>query len=330
MTCPDWMVLSRAGVRVVSVVDSDRGASATPEMTVVRPFAQERSPMGHRGGKLVWVASAAVLVTISGLAITFLNFRPSGSQRRTAVAPAPQNASLGLRIHVLGDDFLITWDRETPEIRSATKGVLRIQDGSQLRSTEMEPTELANGSIQYRPRSDDVDFLLTVYAADGAVTREGIRALDGTSRLSAAVAGDVPQLVTAATRRQFTGSRSGQSGVEPPKSMVSTLHSERLPQRGTAPDYIAPQPLKVVMLDVGRLAPESLPAQGRIEVEVEVDDQGRVTAARIPADAPRVSTEVAKAAITAAKQWRFEPAKLHGQSVASRHRVVFDIRSGSR
>jgi len=314
----------------VSVVDSDRGASATPEMAIVRPFAQELSQTGRRGGKLPWLAGAAVLVTISGLAITFWNSRPSASQRRTAVALAQQDASLGLGIHVLGDDFLITWDRETPEIRSATKGVLRIQDGSQLRSTEMEPTELANGSIQYRPRSDDVDFLLTVYSADGAVTREGIRALDGTSRSSTALAGDAPQLVPAATRRQFSGSKSSHSGAEPLKDMASASHGGRLPQRGTAPDYIAPQPLKVVMLDVARLAPESLSARGKIEVEVEVDGQGRVTGARIPADAPRVSTEVAKAAIAAAKQWRFEPAKLHGQSVASRHRVIFDIRSENR
>ena len=235
-----------------------------------------------------------------------------------------QNASLGLRIHVQGDDFLITWDREAPAIQSAAKGVLRIQDGSERRITDLQPAELANGSIIYRPRSDDVDFLLLVYARDGSVTREGVRALDGTRSSRAGVTDDAPQLVETATRERSSERKSSPEGMEASSNRGRASPREALPPGGTAPDYVAPQPLKVVMPDVAQLAPESLP-KGKIEVELDVDEQGRVTAARIPAGAPRVSAEVARAAIAAAKQWRFEPAQLHGKSIASKHRIVFDI-----
>jgi TonB family protein len=99
---------------------------------------------------------------------------------------------------------------------------------------------------------------------------------------------------------------------------------------GSVQGYVAPKPLKAVMPDVADLDPSRLPAAGKIVIEVQIDDQGRVMEARIPAGAPRVSREAAQAAIAAAKQWRFEPAKLGGKSVPSRHRLVFDIQPGVR
>ena len=325
---PAWLSTERSAA-VVAPESSGAMAPiakpAAPEMAVVRPFAEEQAQPLHRSRRLPWIVSAGVLLMVSAVAVAFLNSRPSALRQRTPVlAPAPENASLGLRIHVQGDDFLITWDREAPAIQSAAKGVLRIQDGSERRITDLQPAELANGSIIYRPRSDDVDFLLLVYARDGSVTREGVRALDGTRSSRAGVTDDAPQLVETATRERSSERKSSPEGMEASSNRGRASPREALPPGGTAPDYVAPQPLKVVMPDVAQLAPESLP-KGKIEVELDVDEQGRVTAARIPAGAPRVSAEVARAAIAAAKQWRFEPAQLHGKSIASKHRIVFDI-----
>jgi TonB family protein len=301
---------------------------AAPEMAVVRPFAEEQGQRLHRSRRLPWIVSAGVLLTVSGIAIAYLNSRSDGARPRAAVlAPAPENASLGLRIHVQGDDFLITWDREAPAIESAAKGVLRIQDGSERRITELQPAELANGSIIYRPSSDDIDFLLSVYARDGSVTKESVRALDGTRSSRADVTDHAPQLVETASGQRSSEPKSSAVAMEA-RSRGPVSRGEAVPEGGMTADYIGPQPLKVVMPDVAQLAPESLP-KGRIEIEVEIDAQGRVTAARLPAGGPRVSAEAARAAIAAAKQWRFEPAKLHGKSIASKHHVFFDIHSGT-
>lgn len=331
---PQWLSSIRSETAVApelspAIVSTPK--PATPELAVVRPFADEQATRPHRASRLPWIIYAAVFLVSSGLAFLFLYPRigPSRSSPATQVLrTAPQNAGLGLRIHVQGDAFLITWDRDAPAVRSATKAVLRIEDGSQSRHTDLEPAELANGSILYKPASNDVDFQLTVYAAAGAAVREGVRALDGTSGPRAAAPADVPQLVPAAIR---------QVPIQPKRSAVlvrgrSTEGSpnQPVPPPGTASDYIAPRPLKVAMPDVAHLAATSLPATGRIEVEVEIDKLGHVTAARIPAGAPKISVEAARAAIAAAQQWRFEPAKLHGQSIASTHRVVFDLSPGTR
>jgi TonB family protein len=315
------MVLSRARDAVVSAVESDRRVS-DPRRLILGERRQ-------RSRRLPWIASAAVVFMASAVATTFLNSRPSASRQGTAVTPASQNASLGLGIHVQGDDFLITWDREAPGIHAAARGVLRIQDGSERRITDLQPAELANGSIMYRPSSDDVDFLLSVYARDGSVTKESERALDGRRSSTAGVPDGAPQLVPAASRRGSSERKSSALRREPSKSAGRTSQSDPLRRGETMPDYVAPQPLKVVMPDVARLTEEDLPASGKIVVEVEVDEQGRVKAARIPAGAPKVSSAAARAAIAAAKQWGFEPAKLRGKSVASRHQVIFDIQPGA-
>jgi len=267
---------------------------------------------------------------MSGLVIALLNSR-SGGSRQIAAASASiplQNGGLGLRIQVQGNDFLITWDRDAPALRAVTKGVLRIQDGSEHRSTELQPAELANGSIIYRPHSDDVDFLLTVYAADGAVTRESVRAVDGTSGAKRDQAADVEK--AAAAPQAVPVRRPEALRTEPRRSAVQARGREPVGKTARASDYVAPQPLRVVMPDVARLAAESLPSTGKIDVEVTVDEHGHVRAARIPEHAPSVSSAAARAAIAAAKQWRFEPAKLQGKPVASKHHIIFNIQPGAR
>lgn len=343
-----WLGNFRSAGAVTSELAAMTKTSEDPArryMAIAPLWEQTRRVKDSR--KLRWVVTAAVIVMALGLAVACLNFL-SNSSRSTAatLAPPPQNGGLGLLVHVQSDGFLLTWDRESPAVRSAVKGVLRIQDGPEKRTTELQRSELSNGSIVYRPASDDVDFLLTVYGKDGFVTREGVRALNA-SPSSVGASGHVnidalqknalrktapqqsaSQLIPRASRsgeRKSRGLGAGQTNATAP-----VFRTEAVPGRQTARDYIGPQPLKVVMPDISKLAPNSLPAAGQVEVEVDVDQQGRVRAARIPAGAPRVSTAAARAAIAAAKQWRFEPAKSHGQAIASKHHVMFDFHMGAR
>jgi hypothetical protein len=66
-----------------------------------------------------------------------------------------------------------------PEVRSAIKGVLQIEDGSQKHKTVLEPDQLANGSILYNPGKAAVDFNLTVYATDGSTITDHLQAPSG-------------------------------------------------------------------------------------------------------------------------------------------------------
>jgi TonB family protein len=119
--------------------------------------------------------------------------------------------------------------------------------------------------------------------------------------------------------------RKNRPRVEPQDDTADGQVQSPPPDVETMPGYAGPRALKMVLPDMAVLAPESLPLGGKIEVEADVDTFGHVTAARIPPGAPRISLEVARAAVKAVRQWNFEPATLRGTSVASRHTVVFEI-----
>jgi TonB family protein len=82
----------------------------------------------------------------------------------------------------------------------------------------------------------------------------------------------------------------------------------------------------MVMPDVTSINASDLPKTGRIEVEVEIDDTGRVTAAHLANSGERDMTAAQKAAIAAAENWRFEPATVDGKNVSSKLTIAFDFR----
>ena len=89
------------------------------------------------------------------------------------------NAGLGMRVQMQGDAILLSWNRDTPAVRSATKGVLQIEDGSRKHRTILEPDQLANGSILYNAGQADVDFNLTVYGTDGSTITDHLQVPGG-------------------------------------------------------------------------------------------------------------------------------------------------------
>jgi len=77
-----------------------------------------------------------------------------------------------------GDGILLSWNREMPLVRSAKRGVLQINDGSEEYRTELQPDQLANGSLLYNPSMPEVDFRLTVYDADGSTITDHLPVLN--------------------------------------------------------------------------------------------------------------------------------------------------------
>ena len=88
--------------------------------------------------------------------------------------------------------------------------------------------------------------------------------------------------------------------------------------------YVPAQPIRQVMPSKPPLAPSTYRAVD-IVVQVKVDEHGLVTEAHL---LPQAGTDAALAtrAISAAKQWIFQPAKLRGKNVPSDHTIVFRFR----
>jgi hypothetical protein len=75
---------------------------------------------------------------------------------------------LGLAVTPAGDNLRIQWDRNTPAIRAARRGVLAIEDGPRSPAPlELDPASLRGGSVVYRRSSPLVRFRLEVFPQNG-------------------------------------------------------------------------------------------------------------------------------------------------------------------
>jgi TonB family protein len=63
-----------------------------------------------------------------------------------------------------------------------------------------------------------------------------------------------------------------------------------------------------------------------IEVEVRIDDGGHVAEAHVVNNVSNESKLLTNAALAAAKEWIFEPAKVNGKNVPSDHAIEFHFR----
>jgi TonB family protein len=90
--------------------------------------------------------------------------------------------------------------------------------------------------------------------------------------------------------------------------------------------YLPARPFKQVLPNTRILWSSSLSGSTNVEIEVRIDQEGRVTDAHVVNNASTDNGVFASAALAAAKQWIFLPAKMKGQSVPSGHIIKFHFR----
>lgn len=115
-----------------------------------------------------------------------------------------------------------------------------------------------------------------------------------------------------------------ESGVALTESHGST------PRDAAATDYVAPVPIRQVLPDLRAFAPAITALAQEIEIEVIVDKNGHIQDAKIARESGKVKASLAHAALVAAKQWTFQPARLHGIPVVSDHTIVFQFHPAAR
>ncbi len=93
--------------------------------------------------------------------------------------------------------------------------------------------------------------------------------------------------------------------------------------------YLPARPLNRVLPNYNSPDATIIYTTADINVTVSIDQEGRVTDARVPNPPPNMNTALVGNAITAAKSWRFEPAKLHGRNIPSDHTITFRFRPKS-
>ncbi len=215
-------------------------AGAPPNVPAVIPEAP-----GRRG--LPWISSALVFAAAAGLTFGLVYSGGLSSADHTpgflkGFFAAP---GLGLRLESQGDRLLLGWNRHHPAVRNTKGGILQIDDGPQHRRISLDAAQISNGSVLYRPNSDDVIFRLEVEGAQGGKVSESMRVLEAakpsTPDLSAPAATPVvsqtpapPQQMDNATRDGKPPAQSSSVSVPKPTAMVAQRTVEAAANRSAA------------------------------------------------------------------------------------------------
>jgi hypothetical protein len=114
--------------------------------------------------------------------------------------------------------------------------------------------------------------------------------------------------------------------VYPAASSANTpsVNTKSVNTKSVNTGYVPPRPLMQVMPNTRAIPNGTIQGRTRLEVQVEVDQQGRVSSAH--AVGTGVNEKISSAALAAARQWTFDPASINGQRVVSEHTIVFEFR----
>ncbi len=162
-------------IRQTRVASMPAPLAVEPGFTLPAP-----PPSAHRFPPK-WVAIALVVIAafVSGVQLWHANLNAQAAT---------------LKVEEVDQSLQISWDKSLPVVASADRAVLRIVDGSTVRTVPLSMTAVRNGSVTYMRQADDVELRLTLFHNDQAGIQMfaryvGASAVQGRS-LSGAVQGD--------------------------------------------------------------------------------------------------------------------------------------------
>ena len=165
------------------------GSGPTSEIAAAppRPDAPETDPFvffpepppgrtrrGSRKPTRMLPLAVGVLAAIAGTTM-LARFRHSPPPP-PAIPAAPDWVPLSIQRQ--GRGLQLSWDRNSPAVRQATRATLYIDDGKHNSHLDLEPRELNVGAVSYWPETQEVRFRLDVVSAAGT-TSGAIRVLGG-------------------------------------------------------------------------------------------------------------------------------------------------------
>lgn len=250
----------------------------------------------------------------------------------------------------------ITWDRESPALKEASRGELEVVDSGdangagagRTRSVELDSPTLNSGHYTFPSSSGDVLFRLQLYSTGLASAVESVRVVspgkktDGrelAAKPSAAAPPPQPSAAPAASAElKPVADQSGAVAATKAAPSVSSQNPAAPVQAAGLPAGAAsppPPPAAIPATPVYEIQPtipEGVKARIRtpitVPVQVSIDAAGRVNASAARGDGDGVYRFLAERAATAAQSWKFRPARsAGGVAVASTQMVYFTFRN---
>ena len=119
------------------------------------------------------VALAILVVTVVTLATSLDG---ASDSEKVAANPAPLAQSpLGLSVASKPQQVEILWNHNSSAIQAAESGTIRISDGDVAEAVPFEASQLQDGALVYRPRTNDVNIRMEVEERDGQQISESLR-----------------------------------------------------------------------------------------------------------------------------------------------------------
>jgi hypothetical protein len=146
----------------------------------------------------------------------------SGVSTQPAVGGTAAESVLGLAVRPETRQLHLTWNRESPAVRSATFGVLQIMDGGTPVLIELATSELTEGSFVYTPHSQDVTFRLRLGKSSGQIAEEMIRVFGATPPAPAAAPPETTEASTPPPERESVKQRPSRPAVSRAAPTVRT------------------------------------------------------------------------------------------------------------
>ena len=130
-----------------------------------------------KGSGKLGIVLGGIAVVLAALVVLFLY--PGYLTHPHGTAPVSTVADqLALRVEPSGTDLLLTWNKNSTVIATATHGVLSINDGDRHENYDMDAKQLKTGSIVYTPVTGDVSFDMEVSGTNQAKpVTESVRSL---------------------------------------------------------------------------------------------------------------------------------------------------------
>lgn len=231
--------------------------------------------------------------------------RPAPAPMASAPAVIPASAPprqaevpghIVLNVQRDGPSIRLLWDRNSPVIRNAAKGIVYIHDGEHESQLTLDPKELNTGLISYWPETRDVTFRMEIYAT-GHSSDDSIRVVGGTpvpvaQTRPAPVASSrptpMPPAAVPAPPQRVPATQGSASRTETRPAVIAApapapaappapVVAESRPSPFNAP----PKPTAVAPAPVAAAPPLPKPTEAQVSVRVEPVG-GRGVLSRIP------------------------------------------------
>jgi hypothetical protein len=342
-----------------------------------RPLPRSRAPRRVlKGAAWVLLAASLALAAVTGV-MRFPQAFAHLINRRSPVAAAstqpsppsmqPEQSSMGFEVTRQSGDLKVTWKRDSAVIRSATSGVLSIQDGNGIREFQLLAEQVKGGSILYSPVSDQVQVQLTVSTPAGTAT-ESVMVINprvGQPKVQPVKSPQPPPSDNAsrsASLKTFTPSLaafpapktsvvldapptlapSPNPGVAEPGSLLNRGPLAVLPPVvrrppgqtpagptvSVAPIYYAPEAIQTARPNLSPSARFVLIRTPKtVGISVSLDDRGKVVKASALPDTD-AQQPLVDAALDAARESKFRPARRGDQPVSSEMVLRFEFKPG--